>query len=119
MLYFIENKKAIDRIQTERLGKAVSIFIGTFFSPAWVLMKFTLNQFLAFDELSGKNGTQLDNLIQLIARIEDLGSFTLLFQLVPLLTLCLLCSFGFLFLCGKLGETLAGLAYLHLAKFQE
>src|SRR5687768_15093511 len=91
------------RAQIETLGRLLAIFLGSFVSPTWFLLKQSLSPYINIDLLMQKD-IGLMTFVNLIGQLESFGPRALMYELIPSLFLCTLASLCFFVLCGYIGK---------------
>jgi hypothetical protein len=86
----------------ERIGRFVAVCIGSFVSPTWLLIQETLKPYIHLASLSRVGALQSEMTSMMIRFHQHPDHVATV--LIPSLLGCLVFSFAYLYICGKLGE---------------
>ncbi|MEB3288095.1 MAG: hypothetical protein VKJ04_11395 [Vampirovibrionales bacterium] len=97
----------------EWLAGLLIMAVGSFFSPTWWLLSKVMAPYIDFQALLGSSDL-IGAYIDLIYKLKAAGPEVLFFQLIPLLTLCVLAGFIYYAACTWVGMRLFRLYVYHL-----
>jgi hypothetical protein len=88
------------------MSQGLGLLLGSLFTPTWFLLKTVLSFYLPIDTIF-RTGINTATVMEFMTRLEALGPQVLLGQMAPLLLMCQVISFAFLYICGNLGKRAA------------
>lgn len=94
---------SFNRAQIETIGRLTAVFLGSFVSPSWLLLKQAMYPFLDLDLLLKKD-IGLGTFVQMVGQLQSFGPEALLYKLIPSIFLCGVASCCFFLLCSFVGK---------------
>ena len=91
----------------EIIGRTIGVTAGCLFSPSWLIIHWTLAPYMDIQALLNPD-TSFSAMIMFVQAVQNMSGVETA-QLLMLLVLGIVVSFGYLFVCSQLGRYIAKL----------